>query len=132
MAVTYRFLFDECLTLVLPESVHTLGYEATSVHDLNRLGASDPALALYAVENDWVFVTNNGPDFVRLYRRFEAYSGLVIILPNDDPDEHVTLFQGFLARLAELGDLFNKVVRLGGDGSIAIEEWPPAHPNADL
>jgi len=37
MALTYRFLFDECLTLLLPEVVQSLGYEGLSVRDLNRV-----------------------------------------------------------------------------------------------
>lgn len=82
MGIQYRFLFDECLCMALTDLAHGLGFEATSVRNLGRLSDPDNALAAFAVANDWVVVTNNRTDYVRLYAKIDIHPGLVIILPN--------------------------------------------------
>ena len=129
MAVTYRFLFDECLALELTDLAHSFGYEATSVRDLNKLGESDNALALFAIERDWVFVTNNRVDHVRIFARFELHNGLVVIVPNTDTRGQLRLFAGFAEQLEQLDDLVNCLVDIYEDGSFTVTEWPPARPN---
>lgn len=127
--MTYRFLFDECLSPDLVPFANSVGYEATHVQYLGRLGASDPSLALYAVEHDWVFVTNNRTDYVRIYARFEVHCGLVVILPNAPPSIQEGLLAGFLTELPKLGDIANALVEIDRQGELTVTEWPPARPN---
>lgn len=131
MAVTYRFLFDECLCLQLTPLANSFGFEATSVRDIDRLGASDPSLALYAVEHDWVYVTNNRDDYVRIYARFELHCGLVVLLPNVRPSTQQALFARFLEQLPDLGDITCKLVEIDETGGVCVLDWPPARRNDD-
>lgn len=73
MIYQFRFLFDECLSPELPAIAYSFGYEATHVRDIGRLGDADPALAVFAVSRDWVMVTNNRVDFMKLYKQFEIH-----------------------------------------------------------
>lgn len=129
MAVRYRFLFDECLTKSLPDVAHSLGYEATHALFLDRAGASDRLLAAWAVERDYVMVTNNRADFVRIYERLELHPGLIVILPNVTADRQRRLFARVVAALPGLGDLVNKRLEIDVDGRIEIGDWPPPRRN---
>lgn len=129
MDVTYRFLFDECLSPDLSRLANSLGFDATHVQYLDRLGTSDRSLALFAVENDFVFVTNNRVDFVRLFAKLEIHCGLVIILPNCDTPNQARLFAGFVAALPDLGDITNKRIDINESGELVAVEWPPRQSN---
>jgi predicted nuclease of predicted toxin-antitoxin system len=124
MTIHYRFLFDECLSPALISVARIHGFEATSVRDLGRLGEADGALAFFAINSDWVIVTNNRADFMRIYARFDLHPGLIVILPNVEPPIQKPLLENFYARIDELGDLTNKLVEIADDGRITIRDWP--------
>lgn len=129
MAVIYRFLFDECLSPDLAQLAHSLGFEAFHVRDLQRLGSSDPSLALLAIERDSVFVTNNRIDFSQIYRKLELHPGLVIILPSTGVPTQERLFATFIEALPGLGDITNMLIEIDLSGAIVALNWPPQRPN---
>ena len=73
---------------------------------------------------DFLFVTDNRRDFVRLYRNLDIHNGLIIILPSVDLDEQVRLFNLALTAVQELGDTLNMLIEVDGAGEVAITEWP--------
>lgn len=129
MAIQYRFLFDECLCLALSDLAHSLGFEATSIRNLSRLGDPDNAVAGFAVANDWIVVTNNRIDYMRLYVRIDLHPGLVILLPNADQSLQLELFRILAESIDNLGDLTNSLVEIDRLGRITITEWPPERRN---
>jgi predicted nuclease of predicted toxin-antitoxin system len=129
MALTFRFLFDECLSPELESFAHNLGFDAYHVKHLGKLGASDRAVSLYAIENDLIVVTNNRADYVRIYRLFDLHPGLIIIIPNVAIPAQEDLFDAVLSRLPELGDLTNKLVEVDREGEVTIADWPPLAAN---
>ncbi len=131
ITIQYRFLFDECLSLDLTYIAHGLGYQATSVRDLNRLGDPDTAIAAYAVAGDWIVVTNNRADYVRLYSRVDLHPGLIILLPSVGPDQQVRLFAG-VTEMLEGFDPTNSLIEVDRAGEITITGWPPARRNDAL
>ena len=48
---------------------------------LNLEGTEDRNIATLAAERDYVVVTNNRRDFLRLYAELEVHNGLIIIDP---------------------------------------------------
>jgi hypothetical protein len=56
-------------------------------------GANDWDLAALSAERDYVIVTNNGRNFMRLYGRLEIHDGLIIIVPTVSSNEQVRLFE---------------------------------------
>ncbi len=59
-------------------------------------GANDWDLAALAAERDYVIVTNNRRNFMRLYGRLEIHDGLIIIVPTVSSNEQVRLFEAAL------------------------------------
>jgi predicted nuclease of predicted toxin-antitoxin system len=129
MAIQYRFLFDECLCTALADLAHGLGYEATSIRNLNRLGDPDSAIAAFAAANDWIVVTNNRADYVRLYARIDLHPGLVVLMPSAPQATQLDLFAKLANMLIGLGDLTNKLIEIDRDGTITTTPWPPERRN---
>ena len=66
---------------------------------------------------DFVFVTNNEADFVRLYRREAVHNGLIIVVPGGlQAEEQVRLFGAALDVVEPLTHIMNKLVRVQRDG----------------
>jgi predicted nuclease of predicted toxin-antitoxin system len=118
-----RILVDECLSVALVATAKARGHDATHVVWLGKEGMQDCNLMPLIVQNDFVFVTNNRRDFLKLYAEVELHSGLVIILPSVDRDEQVRLFNYALDAAEELGDLVNKVIEVDRDGSTKVSNW---------
>jgi len=64
-----KWLIDEMMPPGLAEELSALGHDATSVHELGLLGASDDAVFDVAVREHRVIVTENFGDFARLVDR---------------------------------------------------------------
>ena len=129
MDFQYCFLFDECITPTLRSIAHEFGHFGFSVNDLKRDGESDEALAILAQDRDYVIVTNNRIDFVRIYKRFELHAGLVVILPSVEKETQCRLFASILRRLGDEGDIINKLVEVDVDGIVTFTDWPPLLSN---
>lgn len=111
-----RLLIDECLSPALVGEAHAAGHEAYHVVHLALAGAPDWEIARQAWSRELTFVTNNGEDFRRLYRRQPLHPGLVILVPNAARELQLVLFRAALAELAELGDLVNRAMEADFNG----------------
>lgn len=118
--------------MALSNLAHGLGYEATSIRDLSRLSDPDSAIAAFAVANDWIVVTNNRTDYVRLYAKIDLHPGLIILLPSAPQARQLELFKIVAEALDDLGDLTNQLIDVDRDGNITVTEWPPARRNDEI
>ncbi len=76
-----RFLVDENLSIVLPETAHARGYEATHVNHYGLHQSKDWDILKVIAEEDWVLVTNNVLEFQGRFRRLEVHPGVVFLVP---------------------------------------------------
>lgn len=74
-----KLWIDECLSPALVGQAHTHGYEATCTRDRGHLSLRDDELLALAVEEGFVFVTNNHADFWGLCANAELHAGLVTL-----------------------------------------------------
>ncbi len=74
---------------------------------------------------NFIFVTRNARDFLRLYAREPVHAGLVLILPGSALGrDQVGLFDIALTALADMPDLINKVMEVFSDGSVQVSDLP--------
>lgn len=74
-----KLWIDEDLSPSLVQVGHGAGYHATSVRDRGKLSSKDHALAPILFDEEWVLVTNNAGDFLKLAVKAGLHSGLVFI-----------------------------------------------------
>jgi predicted nuclease of predicted toxin-antitoxin system len=123
-----RFLIDECLSGELAATAKALGYEADYVPHLGKSGWQDWNLVQFAVANDYVIVTLNRRDFLKLYAGLDIHPGLVILMPQtprNRASDQEALFGKALERLGTLNDddLIDKLMEVLEDGSVHIRGW---------
>ena len=120
-----RFLIDECCTPLLARDGQARGYDATHVAHRGYAGLADRDLLPLAVTGDYVLVTNNRADFLRLYRAVDLHPGLIIILPSVSIAGQRTLFALALDAIeARGGDLVNTLVEAAVDGTVNFAPLP--------
>jgi predicted nuclease of predicted toxin-antitoxin system len=107
-----RFLIDECLTIELVREAQRAGYEAHHVAHLGKASWKDWTIRDYALKGDFTFVTNIASDFRRLYGATDVHPGLVILVPNVLQETQVLLFREAIKRLAQCGNIVNKVLEV--------------------
>lgn len=128
-----KFLIDECLSPNLAELARELGHSgSTHVTWLGLGSAKDWTIARRAVDEGFVFVTNNRVDFLKLYKREELHGGLVCLnaaYKAMDGEQQRRLFTLALARLGRQ-EPYNDVleITLAEDGTVAVDRYP--HPEA--
>lgn len=123
-ALTDKLLIDECLSSSLVAAAKDRRLAAHYVPHLGKAGWQDYNLALFAVENDYVVVTNNRKHFLREYAKLNIHNGLIVIIPSVRPEVQRVLFEKALDLLSQRNDdIVNKVVEVLLDGSIHIREW---------
>jgi predicted nuclease of predicted toxin-antitoxin system len=74
-----KLWIDEDLSPSLVRVGYDVGYLATSVRDRGRLSSKDHVLVPILLEEEWVLVTNNAGDFLKLVANVGLHSGLVFI-----------------------------------------------------
>ena len=122
-----RFLIDECLTQDLVALAHVRGHDATHIVFRSLQGTSDDDLMPIILNENFVFVTNNGKDFLSLYGNENLHPGLIIILPGSQGRViQARLFEKVLDVIEPLSDIINKVVRVDINGNVTIEDYPPS------
>jgi hypothetical protein len=85
--------------------------------------AEDWEIAALAAERDYVVVTNNRRDFLRLYAGFEVHNGLIIVVPAVLRAEQCRLF-ALALDLAERQDaLVNLLIEVHEDGTVDVRNW---------
>ena len=121
-------LIDECLSPDLVAVAQVRGLLALHVVWLDREGADDRDLAALAAKRDYVFVTNNRRDFLRLYVALEVHNGLIIIVPSVAAEEQCRLF-GLALDVAERRDsLVNLLIEVHADGTVEVRDWAKGNP----
>jgi predicted nuclease of predicted toxin-antitoxin system len=120
-----RFLIDECLTTALIPVANQRGHDAQHVALIGKAGWQDWSVTQYAVAGDFIVVTNNVSDFLKLYAGQELHPGLVILLPSVDRETQKRLFAATLIRLSVVGEPVNQVVEVSLDGQdITVDIYP--------
>lgn len=116
-------LIDECLSPRLAAVARARGLEAMHVTWLNLEGAGDWDVTGLAAERNYVVVTNNRRDFLRLYAQREVHNGLIIIVPKVLRTEQIRLF-GFALDVAEQQEtLVNLLIEIHADGTVEVRNW---------
>jgi predicted nuclease of predicted toxin-antitoxin system len=116
-----KFLIDECLTVELVFEAGQKGYEAYHLARIGKAGWLDWNIVPYALDGDFILVTNNASDFRRLYGMQPIHPGLAIILPNVERPMQRRLFREAVAELASAGGLVNRVPEVSfEDGEIIL------------
>ncbi len=121
-----RFLIDECLHTSLAVVAHSLGYAADHVNFLGLQSVTDWDLIKRILADEYVFVTNDRLDFLRLYARQKLHPGLVILIPSAIPTEQAQLFHAALEYVRNR-NLTNTVLEVNRKAStVQIKEytWP--------
>jgi hypothetical protein len=90
---------------------------------VNLEHAADWEIAVLAAERDYVVVTNNRRDFVRLHARLEVHNGLIIIVPRVRRPEQVRLFELALDSAARQDSLVNMLIEVHADGTVEVRNW---------
>lgn len=120
------FLIDECLSLELAALALSRGHYAVHVSRKGLAGKSDEALMPIILRGNFVLVTNNRTDFLKLYAHEPVHPGLVIIIPGNQPlEKQVDLFSFGLNVIESQPDLINKLVEIDIHGAVTITDWPP-------
>lgn len=116
-------LIDECLSPMLAAVARARGHTAMHVTWLNLEGTADWNVAALAAERDYVVVTNNRRDFLKLYAQLAVHNGLIIIVPSGLRAEQQRLF-GLALDAAERQDsLVNLLIEVHADGSVDVRNW---------
>lgn len=121
-----RLLIDECLHTSLVDVANEAGFEAHHVVRLGLKGSKDYQLMRRIQTGGFVFVTNNAPDFLKLYSKEPLHPGLIIILPNAPPAVQRKLFKAALAE-ANPTEPTNAVIQVDLTGELVTVEvyrWP--------
>ena len=117
-----RFLIDECLSTTLARVAADAGYEARHVVHAGMAGWGDWTITRYAVDGDFVLVTNNARDYRALYGKEAFHAGLVILLPNVNLGGQRRMSRAALDALAGLGEPVNHVLEVDTrDGRITFD-----------
>lgn len=123
-----RFLIDECLPPELVKIAEARGHEASFVPWVGKAGLKDWNLALLAINDNMVLVTNNSKDFRGERSRGghttkeQIHPGLVCLNCHPAQRDRTTLAQLFEVALEEIGDdkdLINTVIEVTLDGDEA-------------
>lgn len=122
--MTDRLFIDECLSAALVAVAKGKGVIAEYGPYIGKGGWQDWNIVPFALENNYIIVTNNRRHFLEEYLELDLHNGLIIIVPNVERADQIRLFGIALDATLELGDhVVNKVVEVLRDGSIHIREW---------
>jgi predicted nuclease of predicted toxin-antitoxin system len=116
-------LIDECLSPKLASVAQARGLACMHVTWLNLEGTSDWHVAGLAAERNYVIVTNNRKDFLRLYAELEVHNGLIIIVPAVVRREQMRLFDLAIDVAERQDSLINLLIEVHADGSVEVQNW---------
>jgi predicted nuclease of predicted toxin-antitoxin system len=119
-----KLFIDECLSAALVAVAKNRGFIAEYGPYIGKGGWQDWNIVPFALENDYIIVTNNRRHFLKEYVKVGLHSGLVIIVPNVERDDQVRLFEIALDAVLALNDgAVNKLIEVLADGSVHVREW---------
>ena len=116
-------LIDECLSPKLAAVAQARGWPAMHITWLNLEGTEDRNIATLAAERDYVVVTNNRRDFLRLYAELEVHNGLIIIVPAVLRAAQRRLFEIALDTAEQQDSLINLLIEVHADGRVDVSDW---------
>ena len=116
-------LIDECLSPKLAAVAQARGWPAMHITWLNLEGTEDRNIATLAAERDYVVVTNNRRDFLRLYAELEVHNGLIIIVPAVLRAAQRRLFEIALDTAERQDSLINLLIEVHADGRVDVSDW---------
>jgi predicted nuclease of predicted toxin-antitoxin system len=112
-----RFLIDECLHTSLVQVAQQAGFEAHHVVHFGLQGKKDHQIMKRVRDEEFIFVTNNAPDFRKLFAKEPLHAGLIIIVPSVPPEFQRRLFRATLDEIKE-HEPVNSVVEVNWDGRV--------------
>lgn len=104
---TPRFLVDENLSVLLPETAHSRGYEATHINHYGLRRSKDWDILKIVAEEDWILVTNNAFEFRGRYQRLEVHPGVVFLITTVPRLQQIELFSAALDVISQSSDMVN-------------------------
>ncbi len=117
-------LVDECLSVALVAVAKERGISALHVGHIGKSGWQDWNLAPYALDHDYIVVTNNRRHFLREYLKHDVHNGLIIVVPNVERDDQIRLFGLALDVALELdAEMTNSLVEVLADGTVHVRTW---------
>lgn len=102
-----RFLVDENLSVLLPETAHLRGYEATHINHYGLRQWKDWDILKIVTEEDWILVTNNAFEFRGRYQKLEIHPGVVFLIPTVPRLQQIELFAAALDAVEQSPDMVN-------------------------
>lgn len=126
-----KFLIDACLTPELAHMARARGFhESMHVTWLGLTSRKDWTIARRAIDDGYVFVTNNTIDFTAFYEREDVHVGLVCFSVAHGRMSLMLQRQLFLLALADLAESepINEVIEIAVDpeGDVRVDryDWP--------
>ncbi len=119
-----RFLIDECLHTSLIKVANDAGFEAHHVVYRAWAGLEDHGLRAIILREEFIFVTNNGRNFLQLLAATELHPGLMIIVPNEKPPLQREMFRSALMTVNRLPSMVNKVIEVYSDRDVRVSDLP--------
>lgn len=119
-----RFLIDECLSPELAKLARAHGHPgSTHITWIGLAGAKDWTVTRRAVDDGYVFTTNNTADFVALYGREELHAGLVCLNAAAGTNSLELQCRLFLLAIVELGSAepCNEVLEITASAEGVVE-----------
>jgi predicted nuclease of predicted toxin-antitoxin system len=102
-----RFLVDENLSVLLPQTAHLRGYEATHINHYGLRQSKDWDILKIVAEEDWILVTNNAFEFRGRYQKLEVHPGIVFLIPAVPRLQQIELFSAALDVIGQAPDMVN-------------------------
>jgi predicted nuclease of predicted toxin-antitoxin system len=112
-----RFLVDENLSVLLPQTAHARGYEAIHINHYGLRQAKDWDILKIVAEEDWILVTNNAFEFRGRYQKLEVHPGVVFLLPAVPRLQQIELFSAALDVINWSPDMLNTALDVTYAGS---------------
>jgi hypothetical protein len=76
------------------------------------------------LREEFLFVTNNGRDFLELLAETELHPDLVIIVPNEKPAIQREMFRAALTKVETLPNTANKIIEVHSREEVRIYDLP--------
>jgi predicted nuclease of predicted toxin-antitoxin system len=119
-----RLFIDECLSASLVALAEDAGIPADFGSYIGASGWPDRRIARFALENEYVVVTNDRRHFLKAFAQLDVHPGLVVIVPNVKRAEQGRLLLAALhGVLIPREDMVNLLVEVLHEGSLHIRPW---------
>jgi predicted nuclease of predicted toxin-antitoxin system len=119
-----RFLVDENLSVLLPETAHLSGYEATHINHYGLRQRKDWDILKIVADEDWTLVTNNAFEFRSRYQKLEVHPGVVFLIPTVPRSQQIELFSAALDAIDKTTDMVNTALDVAYAGNrIRIDRY---------